>query len=62
MSADNYGGTMLVIGKDNKWRVRIVVDNGLVVETKQAFPTAEAAKAYGNDWCREHGVRTEIAQ
>ena len=53
---------MLVIGKDDKWRVRIVVDNGLVVETRRAFSTVEEAKAFGNEWCKENGVRTEIAQ
>ena len=53
---------MLLVGKDGKWRVRIVVDNGLVVETRKAFSTVEEAKAFGNEWCKENGVRTEIAQ
>lgn len=55
-------GTMAVIGRDGKWRVRIVVDNGLVVESRQVFLTADEAKAHGNNWCKEYNIRTEIAQ
>jgi hypothetical protein len=58
----DHDGTMMVVGKNGRWRVRIVTDNGLTVESRQVFDTADEAKAYGNDWCREHGVRTEVAQ
>jgi hypothetical protein len=58
----NGHGTMMVVGKNGRWRVRIVVDNGLVVETKQSFATVEEAKAHGNNWCKENGIRTELAQ
>jgi hypothetical protein len=56
-------GTMAVVYRPGGvWRVRITCDNGLVVESKVSYATAEEAKTAGNLWCVQNGIRTEPAQ
>jgi hypothetical protein len=62
MSPRDHGTMKLVRGSDGRWRVRIEVDNGLVVQSAPSFDTVEAAKAYAIGWCQENGIQTELVQ
>ena len=61
MGSRNHG-TMMIVCAGRGFRVRIVVDNGLVAESNRVFDTIEQAKAWGNEWCEENNIRTEALQ
>ena len=56
MSEPTGGWFKLVHYPDRGWAVRISLDDGLEVQSKEIFATRELAIAYFNNYAREHDI------